>query len=206
MNTKLSSGLWALGAFLSLAVALVSYRYVPAVGPVPPNVGENLFFSPWLALHAGGAATALLVGPLQFLPKLRARRRGLHRWMGRTYVVACLVGGLSGLPLAYGASAGPIGQMGFGVLAVLWLFTTGQGWRLARARRYEEHRRWMIRSFALTFAAVTLRLYLPIAPMMGYDFMEGYRIIAWAAWVPNLLLAEVYLMRGRAPVRMAPAD
>ncbi|WP_411288788.1 DUF2306 domain-containing protein [Phenylobacterium sp.] len=205
MNTKVSSGLWGLAALLSVAVAIVSYRYVPSVGPVPENVGANLFFNPWLAVHVGGAATALLVGPLQFLSKLRARRRGLHRWLGRTYVVACLVGGLSGLPLAYGASAGPIAAAGFGLLAVIWLYTTGQGWRLARARRFEEHRRWMIRSFALTFAAVTLRLYLPIAPVLGYDFMEGYRIIAWAAWVPNLLLAELYLMRGRAPARMQPA-
>ena len=77
-------------------------------------------------------------------------------------------------------------------------------WHLARARRFDEHRRWMIRSFALTFAAVTLRLQIPVSQILGYDFMESYRIIAWSAWVPNLILAEMYLRRGN--VRLRPAE
>jgi hypothetical protein len=51
----------------------------------------------------------------------------------------------------------------------------------------------MIRSFALTLAAVTLRFYLPIPPSLGYDFDDGYRAIAWLSWVPNLMLAELYV-------------
>ena len=51
----------------------------------------------------------------------------------------------------------------------------------------------MVRSFAMTFGAVTLRLYLPIAPIMGYDFMAAYVAISWLAWVPNLMVAELYL-------------
>jgi uncharacterized membrane protein len=197
--------LWGLAAFLSVGVALVSYRYLPEVGPIPPEVRDNLFFRPWLALHAGAAATALLVGAFQFLPRLRARRRAVHRWLGRIYATGCLVGGLSGLLLAAGTSAGPIGSAGFGGLAIAWLITTGQGWRFARARRFDEHRRWMIRSYALTFAAVTLRLYLPFPPLLGFDFMEGYRVISFLCWVPNLMLAELYI-RGRpfAPVATAP--
>lgn len=206
MNSKVSSGLWGMAAVLSVGVAVVSYRYVAGLGALAPNVMENLFQRPWLAVHAGGAATALLVGPFQFLPTLRARRRGLHRWLGRTYVAGCVGGGVSGLVLSFGASAGTFAGIGFGLLAVVWLGVTGNAWRLAVARRFDEHRRWMIRSFALTFAAVTLRLYLPIAPILGYDFMDGYRVAAWMAWVPNLLLAELYLMRQRTRLSLAPAE
>ena len=75
-----------------------------------------------------------------------------------------------------------------------------------RARaRFDEHLRWMIRSFALTFAAVTLRLYLPFPPMMGFTFVEGYRAIAWLAWVPNLIAAELYWRREPAR-RLQPAE
>jgi hypothetical protein len=95
--------------------------------------------------------------------------------------------------------AGPLAQTGFGALAVLWIAATAQAWRMILAGRVAEHRRWMIRSFALTFAAVTLRLYLPLPPLMGFGFLEGYAVIAWLAWVPNLIVAEIYIRRGMRP-------
>ena len=72
-------------------------------------------------------------------------------------------------------------------------------------RRIAEHRRWMIRSFALTFAAVTLRLYLPIFPLLGVSFLDGYRAVSFLSWVPNLIVAEIYL-RGGFARRAAPAQ
>ena len=67
------------------------------------------------------------------------------------------------------------------------------GWRQAVAGQYATHRRWMIRSLSLTFAAVTLRLMLPMIPLTGLAFVEGYRAISFLCWVPNLLLAELWL-------------
>lgn len=202
MRTTLQKGLWGLATFLSAAVALVSYRILAGVGPVSPEILGNVFARPWLAVHVAAAATALLIGALQFLPALR--RSGAHRWLGRIYAVGCIVGGLSGLRLAFGTTAGVFAGVGFGLLALCWLFATTQAWRYARERRFAEHRRWMIRSFAMTFAAVTLRLYLPIAPLLGYDFMDGYRITAWAGWVGNLIVVELW-MRRSSP-RLQPAE
>ena len=186
---------WGLMAFLSAGVALYSYRYLAGIGLGGPGGGlGNPYAMPWLPLHAGGAATALLVGSLQFLPRLRSVK-GAHKWLGRVYAAGCIVGGLAGLRLAFGSTAGPIAGLGFGTLALLWLFATTQAWRFARERRFDDHRRWMIRSFAMTFAAVTLRLYLPIAPMLGYDFVDGYRLTAWSSWIPNLIVAELWMRR-----------
>ena len=193
MNRKISTTTWWLLMLGSLFIAVFSYRYLLPRPLIPPNIGANLMVKPWIFVHAGAASTALLLGPFQFIARLRAARPKLHRWMGRTYVVACLAGGVSGLLLAAGCRAGPIAQAGFGLLAVCWLVANVQAWRLALAGRYAEHRRWMVRSFAMTFGAVTLRLYLPIAPMLGYDFMAAYVAISWLAWVPNLMVAELYL-------------
>jgi hypothetical protein len=55
----------------------------------------------------------------------------------------------------------------------------------------------MIYSFAMTFAAVTLRLYLPIFPLLHLPFVDGYRAASWVSWVGNLLVAEIYLRRPR---------
>jgi uncharacterized membrane protein len=201
---QFNRGLWALAAVLSAGVAIISYRYLPRLGPLAPNVMQNLFHRPWLDVHVAGAATALLAGPLQFLPRLRARRRTFHRWLGRIYVTGCLAGGSGGLVMAFGVTAGPIAGIGFGSLAVIWLITTGQALRMALARRFDAHRAWMIRSFALTFGAVTLRLYLPILPLLGFSFLDAYRLTSYLAWIPNLILAELYL-RGAFARRSRPA-
>jgi uncharacterized membrane protein len=185
--------IWAVGALLAAGVALFSYRYVPGIGIVAPLIVDNTQRHPWLVVHVAGAATALLLGPLQFLPRLRARYRTLHRWIGRTYAVSCLVGGAAGLMLALGTSTGRLSTVGFGLLAVIWTLTTATAWRYALKRNFVEHRRWMIRSFVLTLAAVTLRLYLPVAELLPVPIVDSYRVISFLCWIPNLIVAELYL-------------
>jgi hypothetical protein len=69
-----------------------------------------------------------------------------------------------------------------------------------------QHRSWMIRNFSLTFAAVTLRIILPVEiAVLGINFPDAYRIVAWACWVPNLLVAELLVYRLTAPLRRAAA-
>jgi len=183
----------ALGALLSTGVALVSYRYLVPGVTASDFIAANGFVTPWLPMHATVAATALLLAPLQFWANLRARRPTVHRWVGRLYVSGCLVGAATGLVLAFGASTGAVSTAGFGALALAWGVATTQGWRLARRRDFVAHRKWMIRSFALTFAAVTLRVYLPLAQLLPVDFADAYRAISFLCWVPNLLVAEAYL-------------
>jgi len=196
VNPYVSKILWWVGAVSSVLIALVSYRYfVPAI-PAPANLAANLMARPWLVVHAGLAATALITGPWQFIPRLRARWPRVHRVLGRVYVFSCLIGGFAGLLLASGTSAGPIARAGFGLLAIVWISVNANAFRLALVGRYAEHRQWMIRSFSLTFGAVLLRVYLPASQAMGIEFMTAYRAISWLAWVPNLILAELYLRQG----------
>ncbi|HEU4794646.1 MAG TPA: DUF2306 domain-containing protein [Pyrinomonadaceae bacterium] len=188
---------WSVCVFLCAVVALVSYRYLFSHGEAPPVITNNVFKNPWLVIHVAGAATALLIGPLQFSSRLRARFPQFHRLIGRTYVVSCLVGGVAGFVLALGATTGPISTIGFGSLAVLWIASTSLAWRRAMQGRFVDHRAWMIRSFAFTFAAVTLRLYLPLAALLSINFVDAYIAISFLCWLPNLAVAELYL-RNRA--------
>jgi uncharacterized membrane protein len=189
----------------SAIIAVGSWRYlVPgAPGGAPPILANAFTRYGVLTVHAAAASTALLAGPFQFLPGLRARRPGLHRRTGRAYVMACLIGGLSGAVLAAGARTGLPSTIGFGLLAAAWLGATWRAYDAARNRRIAEHRRWMIRSFALTFAAVTLRLYLPLAFVSPWGYAATYRVISFACWIPNLLVAEAWLAR-RKPGRGTP--
>jgi hypothetical protein len=180
---------------LCAAIALFAYRYLLGIGAPPDLIAGNSFVSPWLVVHATAAATALLLGPFQFWAGLRARMPVLHRWNGRVYVSACVVGGLTGFILALGASTGPVSTLGFGSLAIAWLGSTILAWRLAVARHFVDHRQWMIRSFALTLAAVTLRLYVPMSLLLPISLETAYQAISFLCWVPNLIVAELYLRR-----------
>ncbi len=184
--------IWAIGGVLCLLIAAYGYAcFTPAIS-IGGTVAANAYFRPWLLVHIGGAATALLVVPLQLSQRLRRHRR-LHRYLGRVYVASCGVGGVAGVVLAAGSSAGPVATAGFGLLGLAWLGSTALGWRAVVAGRLEDHRAWMLRSFALTFAAVTLRIDIPLALAAGLPLLESYRAIAFLCWVPNLLIAELYL-------------
>ena len=181
-------------AFMALGVALVSARYLAPTPlfPAPLMVPQLAAWPVAVMAHVGGGVTALALGSFQLVTR-RGARRIWHRWAGRIYVVACLVGAVSGFWLALHAVAGPVATAGFGGLAVAWFTTTIMGWRQIVTGRYASHRRWMIRSLSLTFAAVTLRLMLPMIPLTGLEFIEGYRLISFLCWIPNLLLAELWL-------------
>lgn len=184
-----------------LIVAYASIYYLPLDLPEGMGLLENGFGPLPLAVHAASGSLALLTGPFQFFPGLRERRPKLHHALGRLYVAGCLVGGASGIVLAIGSTSGPLVTLGFGSLGLFWLVTTWTGLRLAIQRRITEHRRWMIRSFALTLAAVTLRFELPLMQIYGLDFPVAYLAVSYLCWVPNILLAEIYLrVRGNPSV------
>ncbi len=182
----------------SVLVALVSFRFLalglePAFASMIDHIRERRLV--FLA-HVIAAPLALGFGVMQFFPGLRARRPALHRWTGRFYVVMVLAGGLSGLVLAFDTTGGPVSNWGFGVLSVLWLGTTFQALRFAMKRQIIKHRRWMIRSFALTFAAVTLRLQLGFAiGVLQIDYATASMVLAWSCWIPNLLFAQWWITR-----------
>ncbi len=184
-------------AVLSILVALVSYRFLAlGMDDAFPDFKDhialrNLAF----VTHVIASPIALFIGALNFFPMIRVKRPTLHRWMGRIYGVSILFGGISGLWLASGAVGGPIASAGFGLLAIVWMYTTAQAIRLAMAGNYVEHRKWMIRSFALTFAAVTLRLWLVVFFMSGFEYGPATVYIAWLCWVPNLIFAQWWISR-----------
>lgn len=145
----------------------------------------------YAAFHILGSGLALLIGGFQFLPTLRARRINLHRWLGRIYLIAVLIGGIGGIVLASRADGGLAGRVGFFLLGVVWLTSGWQAYAAVRRGDIQSHRIWMIRNFALTFAAVTLRIYLGVAQgALGLTFEAFYPLVAWLCWVPNLIIAE----------------
>jgi uncharacterized membrane protein len=180
---------FSLGVF---AYAAIGYGVMPLGSLVHPDMKADFVAHPLAVyLHVFAAAIALLLGPFQFSARLRRAQIHLHRWMGRLYLGAgVLVGGLSGLYISQFAFGGIVAKLGFATLAVCWLYTGLRALLAIRRGVIDEHRKWMVRNFSLTFAAVMLRLYIPASVLAGADFSIAYPIIAWLCWLPNLLLAE----------------
>ncbi|WP_138424167.1 DUF2306 domain-containing protein [Maritimibacter alexandrii] len=191
---------------LTVSIAFASYRFVglglPAAFP-DMAVHIDTVRLAFLA-HVVAAPIALAAATFQLMPRLRSRRPALHRWTGRVYGVAIVIAAIGALVMAPVSNGGPLASLGFGSLAILWLGTTAIGISRARKRDIAAHRRWMTRSFALTFAAVTLRLELVVLTIAGLTYVEAIEILAWASWVPNLLVAEWLLRRPRR-LRVRPA-
>ena len=194
---------WGVLAFLSVGVGMYAFAFyfLDAVGD--PSFKERFATMPlFAAFHVLGAGVALILGPFQLSRRLRARALHWHRWIGRTYLTAVLLGGIGGGMLATIAAGGLVARIGFAMLAVIWLWSGAQAYFAVRRGDVASHRQWMIRNFSLTFAAVMLRIYLPLLTEgFGVPFADAYATVAWLAWVPNLVLAEWLVLRAGSRVQ-----
>jgi hypothetical protein len=198
--------LWVVMTALATLVAAyaAAVLLVPAFGP--PVIGARRATMPLaVTAHVIGGLVALAVGSWQLNARLRARVIALHRWMGRSYAVAVLVGGLGALRMAPVSQGGLAAHLGFGSFALLWLFSTARGYIAIRSHDEARHRAWMIRSYSLTYAAVTLRIYTPLSLAAGIPFADAYPVISWLCWVPNLVLAEWFVQRRQASIAAVAA-
>ena len=185
---------WWITAVLSTAVASYSIGMLLFPSLRTPFVANLVDSNMGVAFsHFGGSAVALITGSLQLHRQIRLKSPNVHRWLGRLYLVGVAFGSVSGGVMSLKASGGAAARWGFLLLTICWVLFSLGGYIHKRFNNIIEHRRWMIRSFALTFGAVTLRVYLPIALLSGYSFDDAYPIIAWAAWLPNLILVDVAL-------------
>ncbi|MER5865094.1 DUF2306 domain-containing protein [Kitasatospora sp. NPDC002040] len=201
--TGYSVGQYAAGSLQDLAADRVGLATTYADRPFAVQIA---FY-----VHITTAGLALAVGPFQFVRAIRRRFPRVHRWIGRGYVTAVGIGSVAALVMSFFNSVAFAGFFGFGTLAVLWGWTTWRGYRAARAGDFASHQAWMIRSFALTFAAPTLRLWFGVLILVqvlaggaaGGDVdhlvRQAYAAVPFLCWLPNIVVAELMIRRRDLP-------
>jgi len=196
---------WYVVAFFAIVIGLypVIYSLVDMTQQgLLAGKGKLLDKSVYMMLfymHITGGGIALLTGWSQFKQKLRNKWLQLHRTLGKIYLVSVLfIGGPGGIYIAFYADGGLVSKVGFGLLGVFWWIFSAQAYMKIRQGDIQEHKLWMIRSYALTFAAVTLRIWMPLLGM-GFGFEEAYPLISWLCWVPNMMFAELIIRKNWVP-------
>jgi uncharacterized membrane protein len=185
-------------AAIAIALAYLAYLaadfYVGALIHFALDYSEENFgrFWPnrfWLLSHIAGGSLALLVGPFQLWSGLRHRALSVHRWTGRLYVAGVLLGGTSAFYLVRHASP-PGFAVALFALAVAWWTTVAAGVAAVKRHRLDVHKRWMIRSYVVTFSFVTFRWWLD-APVWSALGASRLAVVLWASWVVPLAVVEV---------------
>ena len=189
--------LLALLAFFSFLMLRIIFLYIPIQNDVAflQLKQSYIHITEWriaFFVHVFSSMLALLAGFTQFSKWLLKQKPKLHRAIGYSYVVNILmVTGPAGLLMSFYANGGIPSRIAFVLLSVLWISFTAIALYKALKKDFTAHRIFMIRSYALTLSAITLRVWkVLLANYTDVPPLDRYRIIAWLGWTLNLLLAE----------------
>jgi len=186
---------WVLFGFFSITIGLYPLKYFLMNGKVgilnakPEWLLNHVVWYIAFYIHIVLGGISLLVGWLQFSAKLRSRNVKIHRYIGKIYVVSALFSSFSGSYIALFADGGFWASLGFSCLGIIWFCTTLMAYLTIWNQQIVKHRVLMIYSYAACFAAVTLRIWLPILILIIGHFNTAYIIVAWLSWIPNLFVA-----------------
>jgi uncharacterized membrane protein YozB (DUF420 family) len=195
-----------------LTVIFIGYAVPPYLSLDPGRariqpMPSHASYYPLLVTHILLGSVALLAACVQVWPALRRSRPAIHRWSGRVYVATALTASVCVMIISPMGLHGANQRVANTMLAVLWFGTTLAGFRAIRQRRFADHRRWMLRSFALAFSIVAFRLWMPVAFAVfvpeiytGAEVDEAalnqaIGVTSWVSWVVNLLIIEWWLHR-----------
>lgn len=154
-----------------------------------------------LVLHLVTGVIVMLLGCVQFITPLRRRWPVVHRLIGRVYVCSAILTAFGGLGyiVLNGTVGGAVMDVGFGLYGVLVLLAAARCLHHARARDLARHRAWAVRLFVLVIASWLYRLEYGISGVLGIgghtSSFTGWfdQMMAFAFYLPNLVVAEMYL-------------
>ncbi len=196
---------FAIPAFIVALVAAapyVTFSYTRLM--LDAKVPAHIVF---LSIHALASGTALLIGPLQFIRRIRVDHPLVHRTIGSVYLLAVLIGSVMALASAIISTSGWTAQVGFFILDAFWIYTALKAFQAVKGHDFASHRIWMIRNYSATFAAVLLRviliLQMVLAPILNipYRHVAAYDVSVWGSITLSIFVAELFIVqRSMRPV------
>ena len=146
--------------------------------------------------HIFAGMFCILSALLQFSSEILRKRKAIHIWSGRIYVLTVMfIGAPTGLYMSFFAKGSFNERLLFMFMAFYWFATTAKGFTSILKKNVLAHKCWMMRSYCMAMTAVTFRIYHLIFYSIGWGHLENYEISLWISVVGNILIAEYLIMR-----------
>lgn len=154
--------------------------------------------------HIVPGAIFLFLAPLQLLPRLRARRTGIHRRLGYLLLALAVPYAITGIVFSvYEPGFGALGGVASGLAGVWFVYCAVRAYTAIRRRDVERHREWMLRMMAVAYGIAVIRLlFIAIVVVAPVDPMVLGAVTFWAGWLLAALPVEWWIRQTR---REAPA-
>ena len=150
-------------------------------------------FQWWLLPHGMAAAFALFLGPFQFSERLRRKYVMVHKTFGYLYIAGCYIGAPLGLYIQWFEEKLGTYSHSFTIATVMdaaiWMFATTMALIMIRTKRMQQHRQWMIRSFACALIFLEVRVI-----MVFFQLPEpAVEAVVWACVAAAFPIADLIL-------------
>lgn len=156
--------------------------------------------------HVLPAMLFMILGPLQFVRRLRSKHPRFHRWSGRIFLASSAVVGITGLRLALGKTIGGLDEKAAILLfGTFFLIALAKAFWHALRRQFAQHREWMIRGYAIGLAVAAIR---PIVAMFfAAAVLQGHKphpeqffgTAFWIGFTLQMIAAEIWINHTREP-------
>lgn len=200
------AGLGVFGAYIALRATGATIRnfeqWRNLVAGLPMPTASDWIANLGIGMHFVMGTVLVLAWPILLSTRVRTRHRKVHRWTGRTYVAAGFLAGAGGISyiLTHG-TASRATAIAFGAWGAVMMLSAVMAYVHARARRFDRHRAWAIRLFAMVLGSwlfdIEIQAWTDWAGGIGMneDGFSGPFDLALLVlfFVPNLLVAEVFI-------------
>jgi hypothetical protein len=199
-------GLLAFGAYIVLRATGATpgnfEQWRALVDGLPMRSAQVWVANLGIGLHFSMGTILVLAWPILLSSRIRARHRAVHRWTGRIYVTAGVLAGVGGMSfiLTHGAYT-RAASIAFAIWGAVMMLCAIMAFVHARAKRFDRHRAWAIRLFAMVLGSwvfdLEIRAWKDLTGGLGMGAGNtsgpfDYAIL-YLFFVPNLLVAECFI-------------
>jgi uncharacterized membrane protein len=182
-----------------LTAILIGYYVITRAFPmlIPTEEVYGSYFFPrvfWVFPHIVLGIVATIIGPFQFIPKIRNKYLKTHRQLGRVYIISTVLSGISGMYMAMTSGINLPYAVGLFMMGFAWTTSSIMAFMSIKNRKVDLHKDWMIRSYVITFSFVLFRFVEDILMALEIGTRgEVLTLMSWASWAIPLFIAEVFI-------------